>query len=136
MIRSLSFGGKLVTPLYNVCVRGIINNLVEQNQGPRPTVIQSYSYSTFTQDVQNQFVAEFAPAIRPEPGKIDPASVHVFDEDLLVGMWCAVREIVLVPGKFARYEKEVMSVFVSQTNACPYCANIHTMFAKVQPEVG
>lgn len=60
----------------------------------------------------------------------DPFKLHAPVPELLAGMWAIVRETTLV-GQVPWVLKEAVAATVSQTNACPYCVEIHASAARL-----
>src|SRR5260370_42692226 len=60
----------------------------------------------------------------------DPFKLHAPVPELLAGMWAIVRETTLV-GHVPWMLKEAVAATVSQTNACPYCVDIHASASRL-----
>ena len=60
----------------------------------------------------------------------DPFKLHAPVPELLAGMWAIVRETTLV-GRVPWVLKEAVAAAISQTNACPYCVDIHASAASL-----
>jgi AhpD family alkylhydroperoxidase len=53
-------------------------------------------------------------------------TLHTPAPAVMAGVWSLLRETLLT-GRVDRAHKEVVAATVSQTNACPYCVDAHTM---------
>eukprot|EP01025_Chloroclados_australasicus_P052285 TRINITY_DN6089_c0_g1_i2.p2 TRINITY_DN6089_c0_g1~~TRINITY_DN6089_c0_g1_i2.p2 ORF type:complete len:370 (+),score=35.84 TRINITY_DN6089_c0_g1_i2:2366-3475(+) len=84
--------------------------------------------SLIIQQIKKQIKQEFIP-LELDQKQHNPQALHLFDESLMIGHWSTLREILVVPGRFSRSEKEVLAAFVSKANECRFCVNAHTTFA-------
>jgi len=72
--------------------------------------------------------------IKQEFGLIaDPFRLHAPVPELLAGIWCVTREIG-VARQVPWPVKEAVAAAVSQSNACPYCVEIHAAVASVRAD--
>lgn len=67
--------------------------------------------------VYEQMAREFA--------VVPPMAIHSAVPDILAGLWCLSREAFIV-GRAERARREMVATAVSQTNACPYCVEVHS----------
>jgi AhpD family alkylhydroperoxidase len=54
-----------------------------------------------------------------------PMALHSPNPPLLAASWTMLRESLLAPGKVGRGTKERVAIAVSESNACPYCVEVH-----------
>ena len=80
----------------------------------------------------SSLVGQVYTQIRHDFGLVsDPFKLHAPVPELLAGMWAIVRETTVV-GQVPWVLKEAVAAAVSQTNACPYCVEIHAAVASVR----
>jgi|CXWL01.1.fsa_nt_gi AhpD family alkylhydroperoxidase len=83
--------------------------------------------------------AEVWDEMQRELGVAPPLSVHVAEPEILAAAWAVLRETVLAEGLVARGLKEAIATAISETNRCPYCVDVHSMFvhaARRGPQAG
>lgn len=60
---------------------------------------------------------------------VAPITLHAPVPEVLAGLWCVLRETLLV-GQVPRPVKEAVAVAVSRANRCAYCADAHALMRK------
>ena len=63
---------------------------------------------------------------------LPPAVLHSTVPELLAGVWCMLRETLIV-GNVPRLVKEAVAIGVSKANVCPYCVEAHSMCLPGRP---
>lgn len=80
---------------------------------------------------KHSLVGQVYRQIKQELGIIaDPFRLHAPVPELLAGLWSVTREIG-VARQVPWPVKEAVAAAVSQSNACPYCVEIHAAIASV-----
>ena len=63
---------------------------------------------------------------------LPPAVLHSSVPELLAGVWCVLRETLIV-GNVPRLIKEAVAIGVSKANVCPYCVEAHSLCLPAKP---